>query len=60
MDYIQKPFTPTIVKARVKVHLENVRYRKLLELLLKIGADEIKKIDEEKLQRSPLLGTKNG
>ena len=60
VDYIQKPFTPTIVNARIKVHLENIRYRKLLELLLNIGADEIKKIDEEKRQRSPLLDIKNG
>lgn len=43
-DYIQKPFSPSIVKARVKVHLENIRYRNLLELLLKISADEIKKL----------------
>ncbi len=47
-DYIQKPFSPSIVKARVKVHLENIRYRNLLELLLKISADEIKKLGGEK------------
>ncbi len=47
-DYIQKPFSPSIVKARVKVHLENIRYRKVLEVLLKISADEIKKLGEEK------------
>ena len=55
LDYIQKPFTPAIIKARVNVHLENVRYRKLLELLLKTVADEIKQIDKEKLQRSHYL-----
>jgi PleD family two-component response regulator len=51
-DYIQKPFSPSIVKARVKVHLENMRYRKVLEVLLKISADEIKKLSDNKTMPS--------
>jgi len=59
LDYIQKPFSPTNVKARVKVHLDNIRYRKLLELLLRIGSEEIKKIDDENRPRSPILDITN-
>jgi len=55
LDYIQKPFSPTNVKARVKVHLDNIRYRKLLEFLLRVGTDELQKIDEENREHSPLL-----
>ena len=57
-DYIQKPFSPTIVKVRVKVHLENIFYRKSLEFMLNIRADEIEKFDEERRQLLSKLGIK--
>ena len=58
LDYIQKPFSPTIVKVRVKVHLENIFYRKSLEFMLNIRADEIEKFDEERRQLLSKLGIK--
>ena len=46
-DYIQKPFSPSLVKARVKVHLENIRCRKLLELMVQLGEDELKNLENK-------------
>jgi cyclic di-GMP phosphodiesterase len=50
LDYILKPLSPLIVKARVKIHLENIYYRKILELLLDVRTKEMKKLDKEKIK----------
>ena len=34
MDYITKPFKPSVVLTRVKVHVALAQHRRILELLL--------------------------
>jgi serine phosphatase RsbU (regulator of sigma subunit) len=43
IDYITKPFNPELVKARVKNHLDLIRYRNHLEELVKERTKEIAK-----------------
>ncbi len=50
LDYIVKPLSPSIVKARVKIHLENIYYRRILEYELDIRTKEMKKLDKEKIK----------
>ncbi len=50
LDYIVKPLSPSIVKARVKIHLENIYYRKIMELLLNIRTEELKKLGLDKIK----------
>lgn len=47
VDYIAKPFNPTIVKARVKTHLEIKRHRDFMEWMLKERNKEIKQMEKE-------------
>jgi len=47
VDYIRKPITPLIVKARVKVHLHNYLYLQFLESLLEQGIQSLAKAQEE-------------
>ncbi len=52
VDYISKPISPPIVKARVKIHIQNYMSRRFLERLLanKAGAlDETAKEEAESL-----------
>ena len=47
VDYIRKPITPLIVKARVKVHLHNYLYLQFLESLLEQNIQSLAKAQEE-------------
>ena len=47
VDYIHKPFNPTVVKARVRAHLELKQNRDFLEWMLKEKTEELKKMEEE-------------
>ena len=47
VDYISKPFNPSVVKARVKAHLELKRNRDFLEWMLKERTNELKKMEKE-------------
>lgn len=47
VDYIHKPFNPTVVKARVKAHLELKQSRDFLEWMLKEKTEELKKMEKE-------------
>ncbi len=47
VDYIRKPITPLIVKARVKVHLQNYLYLQFLESLLEQSIQSLAKAQEE-------------
>jgi len=58
-DYIQKPISPSLVKARVKVHLENIRCRKLLELMVQLGEDELKNLENKNKIFREYLSTYN-
>lgn len=42
VDYITKPINPSIVRARVKLHVRLQQYRDFLESLLELGADDLK------------------
>lgn len=50
VDFLTKPISPSIVKTRVKIHLENSEYKKFLEnkskFLEKEVNEKIEKIDE--------------
>lgn len=47
VDYIHKPFNPTVVKARVRAHLELKQNRDFLEWMLKEKTEELKKMEKE-------------
>lgn len=47
VDYIRKPISPAIVKARVKVHLQNSLYVQFLERLLAQRTADLAKTKEE-------------
>lgn len=47
VDYISKPFNPSVVRARVKAHLELKRNRDFLEWMLKERTNELKKMEKE-------------
>jgi len=47
VDYIKKPFCPSIVKARVRTHLELKKYRNHLEELVKERTAELEKTTRE-------------
>lgn len=47
VDYIAKPFNETIVKARVKSHLELKRHRDFLEWMIREKNEELSKMEEE-------------
>ena len=51
VDYIQKPFSPAVVRARVKIHLELKQHREFLELLLEQRTEDLKAAHREALQR---------
>jgi len=56
-DYITKPINPDIVKARVKVHLQNRQYAQFLQLLLSQKIDQLDqvKVEAAKLKAGFLL-----
>ena len=47
VDYIHKPVNPTVVKARVRAHMELKQNRDFLEWMLKEKTEELKKMEEE-------------
>ncbi len=47
VDYVTKPFSPIIVKARVKTHLELKRNRDFLEWMLKERTLEMQEMEKE-------------
>ena len=47
VDYITKPFSPSIVKARVRTHLELKRHRNRLEELVNVRTAELEKATKE-------------
>ena len=47
VDYITKPFNPSIVKARVRTHLELKKHRDRLEELINEGTVKLKKTTRE-------------
>jgi len=47
VDYISKPFTPIIVKARIKAHLELKHHRDFLEWMLKEKYRELQQMEKE-------------
>lgn len=49
VDYITKPFSPVVVKARVKAHLELKRHRDFLEWMLKERTKELHQMEKEYL-----------
>ena len=49
MDYITKPFSPVVVKARIKAHLELKRHRDFLEWMLKERTKELHQMEKEYL-----------
>jgi putative two-component system response regulator len=57
IDFLTKPISPAIVKARVKTHLENTEYRKFLENKSKWLENEVeKKLSQiNKLQEATLI-----
>lgn len=57
IDFLSKPISPSIVKARVKTHLENAEYQKLLENKSKWLENEVeKKLSQiNKLQDATLM-----
>ncbi len=65
VDYITKPFSPTVVKARVETHIELKRYHDRLESMVKKRTAELEKANEVKTRflcnvshelRTPLNG----
>lgn len=52
VDYISKPVSPPIVKARVKIHLQNYLSRRFLEKLL---SDQDATLDDCKKEAESLL-----
>jgi adenylate cyclase len=50
VDYITKPFSPAIVKARIRTHLEVKQYRDHLEDVVRQRTDELIKIRDEEIQ----------
>ena len=56
VDYIYKPISPPIVRARVKVHLEHTLYREYLELLLNQRSSELESMERETQELSEILG----
>ena len=52
MDYISKPISPPIVKARVKIHLQNLMTIRFLEGLL---SSETTSLEEAKNEAQSLL-----
>ena len=63
VDYISKPFNPTIVKLRLDNHLRSVRQRKLLEVM--VGVDGLTEIAnrrrfDETLSREWLQSRRTG
>ena len=51
VDYITKPFSLAVVKARVKLHIELQQHRKFLELLLEKRTEDLKAAHQEALER---------
>lgn len=49
VDYITKPFSPVVVKARVKAHLELKRHRDFLEWMLRERTKELHQMEKEYL-----------
>ena len=49
VDYITKPFSPIVVKARIKSHLELKRHRDFLEWMLKERTKELQQMEKEYL-----------
>jgi len=47
VDYVAKPFSPIVVKARVKTHLELKRNRDFLEWMLKERTLELQTMEKE-------------
>ena len=56
VDYIYKPISVAIVRARVKVHVEHRLYSEALELLLSQRSEELEKLKAQTLGLAPLLG----
>lgn len=52
VDYISKPISPPIVKARVKIHIQNYLSKKFLEKLL---SDKNTTLDDAKKEAASLL-----
>ncbi|MDM8525603.1 adenylate/guanylate cyclase domain-containing protein [Desulfococcaceae bacterium HSG8] len=50
VDYITKPFSPAIVKARIKTHLEVKQHRDNLEELVRQRTEELIKVRDEEIQ----------
>jgi putative two-component system response regulator len=50
VDYITKPFSLTVVKARVKTHVQLKRHQDLLKLLIQEKTAEIEKTQDEYLR----------
>lgn len=46
VDYITKPFSPVIVKARVRAHLELKKYQSHLEILVKERTHELNRLND--------------
>lgn len=47
VDYVTKPFSPIVVKARVKTHLELKRNRDFLEWMLKERTHQMQEMEKE-------------
>ena len=56
VDYISKPYSLPVVRARVKVHLEHTLYRESLELLLAQRCAELEAIQKATEQLNEILG----
>lgn len=47
VDYINKPFSPVIARARIKTHLELKKRTDFLEWMLRERSNELRKMEEE-------------